>query len=182
MALLRWQRLPVRLRVVGSFETTEYERDAKQYAIRLKVAELVDWQGFSNDVDSELARMDLLLFPSLLAEGMPMVLLEAMAAGVPLIASRVDGVTDLIRSGIDGLLCRPGDAESLAAAITQVIRGNADWQTLRTNAHRRQCDEFSDHAMAAATAEVYRDVLSSKKREAPRSFNPELTATVSDAT
>ena len=157
--LLREQGFPVRLRAVGSFETVGYHDEVLKYAAGLDIEAHVDWLGFQSDIDRQLAKMDLLVFPSLLAEGLPMVPLEAMAAGVPIVASRVDGVTDLVRDGIEGLLCRPGDAEELAAAVTRIIRGESDWQTLRRRAHRRQRDEFSDRAMAEAIAKLYRDVL-----------------------
>ena len=146
--------------MVGSFESPAYEREVRQFAASLNIADRVDWRGFQSDVDGELAQMDLLAFPSLLAEGMPMVPLEAMAAGVPLVASRVDGVSDLVRDGIDGLLCRPGDAADLADAVARAIRCEVNWQSLRASAHRRQQDEYSDRAMAAGVARVYRDVLS----------------------
>ena len=63
-----------------------------------------------------------------------MVPLEAMAAGVPIVASRVDGVTDLVRDGIEGVVCRPGDADDLASAVARVVRGESDWQSLRQRA------------------------------------------------
>lgn len=88
-----------------------------------------------------------------------MVPLEAMAAGVPIVASRVDGVTDLVRDGVEGILCRPGDADDLTAAVSRVIRGQSDWQSLRQRAHRRQQTEFSDRAMAAAIAKIYHEVV-----------------------
>ena len=105
LSLLRRQGFAVRLRAVGSFETAEYQDEVLRYAAGLELQAHVDWLGFQSDIDRQLAKMDLLVFPSLLAEGLPMVPLEAMAAGVPIVASRVDGVTDLVRDGIEGLLC-----------------------------------------------------------------------------
>ena len=160
LSLLRRQGFAARLRAVGSFETADYQREVLQYAADLKIEAHVDWLGFQSDIDRQLAKMDLLVFPSLLAEGLPMVPLEAMAAGVPIVASRVDVVTDLVRDGIEGLLCRPGDADELAAAVGRIIRGESDWQTLRRRAHRRQArSNFSDREMADAIAKLYREVL-----------------------
>jgi glycosyltransferase involved in cell wall biosynthesis len=159
LSLLRRQGFAVRMRAVGSFETADYQDEVLRYAADLDLQAHVDWLGFQSDIDRQLAKMDLLVFPSLLAEGLPMVPLEAMAAGVPIVASRVDGVTDLVRDGIEGLLCAPGNADDLAAAVARIIRGESDWQTLRRRAHRRQYEEFSDRAMAAAIAQLYREVL-----------------------
>jgi glycosyltransferase involved in cell wall biosynthesis len=159
--LLRQQGFSVRLRVVGSFETPAYEREVRQYVARLGIGPAVDWAGFCTDIDAQLAHMDLMAFPSLLAEGMPMVVLEAMAAGVPLVASRVAGVTDVLRDGVDGLLCSPGDPTDLAQAIGRVLRGTVAWESLRSRAHRRQCEQFSDSAMARTVADLYREILAS---------------------
>lgn len=158
VSLLRKKGFAVKLRAVGPFETVEYRDEVLRYAAQLDIEAHVDWLGFQSDIDRQLAKMDLLVFPSLVAEGLPMVPLEAMAAGVPIVASRVDGVIDLLRDGIEGVLCQPGDADGLASAIARVIRGETDWQSLRQRAHRRQCDEFSDRAMAAAMAQLYHDV------------------------
>jgi glycosyltransferase involved in cell wall biosynthesis len=103
--------------------------------------------------------MDLLIFPSILPEGMPMVLLEAMAAGVPIIGTSVDGVTDVLRDGRDGLLTPPGDASQLTSAVTRIISSPGLWHELRTMAHARQQERFSDRSMAAGVAAAYREAL-----------------------
>jgi glycosyltransferase involved in cell wall biosynthesis len=159
LALLRKQGHSVRLRAIGSFESPDYERAVKEHAARLQGGDLVDWTGFRSEIDVELAQMDLLIFPSLLAEGLPMVVIEAMAAGVPVVGTRVDGVIDAIRDGSDGLICEPGDAASLSGAIERVISGRIDWQSLREAAWQRQREQFSDHSMAGSLARLYRDIL-----------------------
>ena len=103
--------------------------------------------------------MDLFVLPSLFGEGLPMVLLEAMAAGVPVVAARVEGVPEAIRDGIDGLLVPPGSAEHLARAVASVVRGEVDWAAWRASASARQAEHFSDRSMAAGVAKVYDRVL-----------------------
>jgi glycosyltransferase involved in cell wall biosynthesis len=159
LALLKSQGLPVRLRAVGSFETPEYERQVKKLSAELGLHDLVDWTGFSHDVESELARMDLFVLPSLFGEGLPMVVLEAMAAGVPVVATRVEGTPEAIRDGQDGLIAEPDDPQDLAAAIRCIISGEVDWHALRRSALRRHADKFSQQSMAAGVAGVYRRVL-----------------------
>ncbi|MGE0606328.1 MAG: glycosyltransferase [Pirellulales bacterium] len=160
LSRLRGEGWPVRLRAVGPFETPEYEREVRQRSEQLGLQEVIDWPGFTTDVEAELERMDLFVFPSLLAEGMPMVVLESMAAGVPIVASRVDGVIDVLGDDADaGLLVPPGDAAALVKAILQVVRGERDWNKLRQTAARRQAEMFSDESMARGVAQVYREVL-----------------------
>lgn len=171
VALLRQRGQVVRLRAVGAFESANYEAEARSLAQSLGVADHVDWRGFTSDVDRELNEMDALVLPSLFGEGLPMVVLEAMAAGVPVVATRVEGVPEALRDGADGLLVPAGDAAALAAALERLMRGEADWQALRQSAFRRQCLDFSDESMAAGVANVYRRVLKDRRR-APLAYLP----------
>ena len=88
-----------------------------------------------------------------------MVILEAMAGGVPVVATHVEGVPEAIRNEIDGLIARPNDADDLADTIARVIQGKADWSQLRTSAHQRHAECFSDRSMAQGVARVYGRVL-----------------------
>ena len=62
-----------------------------------------------------------MVLPSLFGEGLPMVVLEAMAAGLPVIATRVEGTPEAITHGVEGLLAEPRDPESLSAAIESLV-------------------------------------------------------------
>ncbi len=159
LAKLRSQGLPARLRAVGGFETPDYEDRVKLLAGQLGLADAVDWIGFTQHVDRELSRIDLFVLPSLFGEGLPMVVLEAMAAGVPVVATRVEGIPEAIRDGRDGVLAEPADPDALARAIARVVRGEADWLSLRDHALKRHAEGFSDRSMAAGVAAVYRRVL-----------------------
>lgn len=164
LALLREQGHQVRLRAVGNFETSDYKAQIDSLVLRLRLRGQIDWVGFARDVPAELARMDLFVLPSLQGEGLPMVVLEAMAAGVPLVATRVEGVPEAIRDGLDGVLAPPADARALAAAIGRIVTGELGWQALRTSAHQRQAQSFSDASMTAGVARVYDQVLESCHR------------------
>lgn len=164
LAQLRRAGRPVRLRAVGPFETAAYEQEMHRLVRRLDLQDAVDWTGFSQDVNAELARMDLFVFPSILPEGSPMVLLEAMSAGVPIVASRVEGVTDVVGDDLSGgdraaLLVPPSDSQTLAETITEVMNGKHDWGVLRSAARRRLAEQFLDRSMAEGVARVYREVL-----------------------
>lgn len=159
MALLRDRGDAVRLRAVGPFETAEYQQKIERLVARLGLTDAVEWIGFTCDVPAELAQMDLFVLPSLFGEGLPMVILEAMACGVPIVATRVEGVPEAVRDGLEGSLAEPNDAHDLARAIARVIHGNLDWSLLRKNELRRQAECFSDQSMAQGVANVYRQVL-----------------------
>lgn len=155
--LRRWGHR-VKLLAVGPFETPEYEAKIRELAGRLKLTDAIEWTGFTRDVPAELARMDLFVLPSLFGEGLPMVVLEAMAAGVPVVATDVEGVTEAIRDGIDGVIARPGDADHLAGSLLRVISGNLNWEELRQTARARWQSRFSDVSMARQVAAIYRQV------------------------
>jgi glycosyltransferase involved in cell wall biosynthesis len=85
--------------------------------------------------------------------------LEAMAAGVPVIASSVEGVPEAIREGEDGLLVAPGDAAELADAIERLVSGGCDYAAMSADAQSRHAEFFSAEIMAGRVAEVYDQVL-----------------------
>lgn len=163
LSLLIRDGIDVRLRAVGRFETSNYERAIHAQVVKLGISEQIEWRGFRGDVAAEFAAMDLFVLPSLFGEGLPMVLLEAMSYGVPAVGTRVEGVPEALRDGLDGLIAEAGDARSLADRIATIIDGTHDWQKLRTSAHQRQADSFSARSMAEGVAAVYRNVLATVK-------------------
>ena len=149
----------VRLRAVGPFETVEYEETIKEMAARLGVADMIDWIGFAQNVNAEFAKMDVLVLPSLFGEGMPMVILEAMAMGVPVVASDVEGIPEVLQHAHTGLVVPAGDAPQLASALFDLINNKYNWAAMRADAYSLQVKSFSDHSMAAGVARVYNRIL-----------------------
>jgi glycosyltransferase involved in cell wall biosynthesis len=82
--------------------------------------------GFAEDVSPFLADATVVALPTLHREGMPTSLLEAMRAGVPVVASRVGGVSEIVEDGRTGLLVPPGDAPGLAAAIARLLEDEVE--------------------------------------------------------
>jgi glycosyltransferase involved in cell wall biosynthesis len=163
LAALRSRGLDVHLQAIGPFETAAYENEVKSLVDRLGVAEAITWTGFVNDVPAELEKIDLFVLPSLFGEGLPMVVLEAMAAGVPVVASRVEGIPAAIRHREEGLLCEAGSVSQLALAIEELVvdASEIDYAALSRNAQQRHAECFSARAMADKVAQVYREVLDS---------------------
>ncbi len=159
LAAVRRAANDIRLRAIGPFETPAYEADVRLLASQLKLAGAIDWTGFVTNIPAELARIDALVLPSLFGEGLPMVVLEAMAAGVPVIASDVEGVPEAIRDGQDGLLVPPADPAALAAAIQRLVSGEVDYPAMSTSAQQRHAEHFSAEIMARRVADVYDQVL-----------------------
>ncbi len=150
---------PVRLRAVGPFESAEYEASIHELAAQLDVEQHIDWIGFTQNVPAELAMMDLFVLPSLFGEGLPMVVLEAMAHGLPVVATRVEGIPEAIREGQDGMLAQPNDAGDLATAVESVLSDPTAWLSMTRNVVERHAQQFSDIRMAEQVADVYRQLL-----------------------
>ncbi|MAT72071.1 MAG: glycosyltransferase family 1 protein [Planctomycetaceae bacterium] len=159
LAAVRSTGAEVRLRAIGPFETTDYEDEVLARVDRLGLESAVDWTGFTTDIPAELQQVDALALPSLFGEGLPMVVLEAMAAAVPVVASHVEGIPTAIRHGQDGLLVEPNSVSQLAAAIEDLAAGRHNYAALSASAQQRHAEHFSAEIMAARTAQVYDAIL-----------------------
>lgn len=147
-----------RLHMIGSFETASYEEQIRDQARALGVAQNIEWVGYSDDVYGELQKLSAFVLPSLYGEGFPMVVLEAMASGVPVLATRVGGISEAITDMTDGLLVEPADANAMATGILRLIDEPALRKGLADNARQKQVEKYSDRAMAAGVAAVYDEV------------------------
>ncbi len=121
------------------------------------VADRVLLVGFRSDVAGFLGAVDALVVPSL-NEGFPMVILEAMALGTPIVASALDGVVEQITDGREGVLVAPGDRPALARAVITLLSDRALASRLG-QAGRRRAAAFDVGRMLAATRRVYAEVL-----------------------
>ena len=118
----------------------------------------VTFVGFRDDVPRLVAALDLLVLPSISGEGSPAVIKEAMACGVPVVATDLEGVREIVEDGRDALLVPVGDPDRLAAAIRRAA-SDAGLRRNLTAAGRVRVKEFSSDRMVERTLEVYRHVL-----------------------
>jgi glycosyltransferase involved in cell wall biosynthesis len=133
------------------------EEEFRQLAARAGVEDRVRWAGFRTDVDALLAGCDLFVHPSL-ADAFPTVLLEAMAAGLPVVASRVGGIPEIVIPGTTGELVPPGDANALAATINSVLADPAARARMSEAARSRAIRDFSAEAWLHRLGELYQRV------------------------
>jgi glycosyltransferase involved in cell wall biosynthesis len=159
LAELRSRGYPIRLKAIGAFETRRYQRRVESLARNLCVHTCVEWAGFKSDARAELQTFDLFVLPSVRSEGAPLAILEAMAASVPVVATRVGGIPELIRNGVDGVLVDPDDPGQLADGIAQFLDRRLDWNQVRLSALSRQQDEFSAEIMAKRIHGIYEGCL-----------------------
>ena len=98
----------------------DLEKGLKEEARRMGVSDKVVFLGWRDDIPEIMQVLDVFVLPSL-NEGMGRVLVEAMAAGKPVVASRVGGILDLVKEGQNGFLAEPGDEKDLAIAIKKLL-------------------------------------------------------------
>lgn len=130
----------------------------EQLSRALGIDEHVTFLGYRQDVLSLMARSDVLVLSSV-QEGLPNVILEALALGKPVVATHVGGVPEVIRSGETGVIVPPEDPRGLADAICWVLRNPGQATRLGQLGQARVTAEFSVQTMAQKTAAVYRSVL-----------------------
>lgn len=120
--------------------------------------------GWRQDVPRLLGAADLFVLPSLF-EGLPLVVLEAMARSVPVIATRVCGTTEAIIDGESGCLVPPRDSQALSEAILTALSDTQLSASWASNAKWRFQQEFSAQRMVSETEQIYQAVL---KRNQPQ--------------
>jgi len=157
----------------------ELESELKTLAAELGVAGSCTFTGFEPNVPEALAGLDVFALPSLV-EGLPMVLLEAMAAGKPIVASRIAGSLEAITDGLDGLLATAGDADALAALLIELIRSPHLAAQLSAAAQHTARQRFTVERMVRETEALYQRLLAQRRanatqqRSAPARRQPSL--------
>ena len=159
LKILKDNNSPVRLRAVGPFETEAYEAEVMAHVEALGVGDMIEWTGFQTNVNEQLAQMDVFVLPSLYGEGLPMVVLEAMANGVPVVASNVEGIPEAVRDGVDGMIFQAADPQDLAHKLSSLVGNDQMWETMSRSSLDRQRTLLSDRSMAQGVAGVYDGLL-----------------------
>jgi glycosyltransferase involved in cell wall biosynthesis len=121
----------------------------------------VRFGGFRTDLERVLPCLDLMVHPAMM-EGLGISLLEASAAGLPIVASRVGGIPEIVRDGVNGLLVPPGDARELARAILWLLREPERARALGRTGRELVQREFSAARMVEGNFQVYSEVLAAR--------------------
>jgi glycosyltransferase involved in cell wall biosynthesis len=123
-------------------------------AVELRIQAAVQFSGYRSDIAERMADADVFVLSSD-SEGIPMAILEAMAAALPVVATRVGGVPDTVQDGVTGLLVDKGDAAALAAALAQLDARPALRHALGAAGQRTVRERFSANAMRDGYLELY---------------------------
>lgn len=149
------------LLIVGS---GSLEDDLKRRARDRGVEASVIFTGFRTDIPRLLAAVDLFIMPSV-SEGLGTAILEAGAAGLPIVSTRVGGIPDIVKEGESGLLVPPGDPESLADAVVRMNRDPVFAEACGRAARRHVHENFSEESLVRKTEAAYAMWLERKRRD-----------------
>ena len=139
-----------------------HERARLEERVRnLGLAEAFTFHGHVEDVPAHLDRADIFVLPST-SEAFPNSVLEAMAAALPVVASRVGGIPEMIRDGATGRLVPPGDSRALAECLLDLMRAPAEAIRLGVAARADVAARFSFDRMVAGFERVYLAQLARK--------------------
>ncbi|HEY6193917.1 MAG TPA: RtcB family protein [Candidatus Eisenbacteria bacterium] len=150
-AILARRGAPFELWLVG--EGPRRER-CEAEARALGLAGVVRFLGYREDVPALLARTQIAVLPSV-KEGIPRALIEAMAMGLPVVATRVKGNDEVVRHGEDGFLVPLGDVHALAATLAVLVDDAALRERLGRNGRQRALDEFDESEIVRRLGELY---------------------------
>jgi len=149
-----------RLAVIGDGpQKAELEARARE----LGIADRLPFISFRPPAFRQLASLDVFVLPSAW-EAFPISVVEALASGVPQVATDVGGTREALLDGRTGLLCPPGDPAALAERIGALLGDPARRQSMSENSRQRWEQNFTLDAMLDATAVVYEDVLAGRAR------------------
>ena len=130
------------------------------------VARVVHWPGPRNDVPLVLAASDLFVLPSYMREGIPRVLLEAAAMGLPLVTTDTPGCNDVVEEGVNGHLVPPRDPAALAAAIERLLDQPQQCRAFGRCSRERAVERFDLSVVVDATRDCYTQLLARKTTQA----------------
>ncbi|MEO7040259.1 MAG: glycosyltransferase [Gemmatimonadaceae bacterium] len=134
-------------------------------AKELAIADRVVFTGFQRDAQAYVGGFDVAAVPSI-EEGFGLVALEALALGVPVVASRVGGLPDIVVDGVTGVLVEPARPEALAGAIVRLL-GDPALRRQMGAAAKLDVQRFSLDAYSGRLSEIYRE-LAAKSTRAPQ--------------
>ena len=129
----------------------------------LDLASRVTFAGFREDTAASLAAMDVFLQPSL-EEGLSLTILEAAAAGVPIITTPVGGTPEIIIDGAEGVMVEPGSSEQLASAMESFMREPDRFRKMAEAARRKVRDRFSLGGMQENYSGIYLELIGRNRR------------------
>jgi len=151
----------IKVLIVGDAppEKAKYRQELELLVKRLGLHQTVQFMGTSYDIPKILSEMDLLVLASKTPEAFGRVIIEAGACGVPVVATRVGGVVEVVEDGKEGLLVPPEDPLALAEAILRILKDPSLASTFSKRLREKVEKEYSLEGMIDKTIATYEEAL-----------------------
>ena len=159
IARIRGQIPNLKVVVVGSAPKDKYREDVELLIKQLGLSGTIELIGARQDVAGIMGEMDMLVSATMTPEAFGRVIIEAQAIGVPVVATRVGGVVDIVEDNKTGLLCEPRNPDDMAEKILKLYRENGLADSIVLAARKRVEDEFNSEKMMKRTLAVYEEAL-----------------------
>lgn len=158
---LKRKNVDVRIKVIGPVDQkTNYYSNIQNYIIKNQLTNNISFLGYQTpkEVRYEMSRSLCLVLPSHV-DTAPMAIAEAMAVGIPVIATEVGGIPWMVKDGVTGFLVEPGDIEALAQKIEVLLNNEGLRKQMGNAAIKEARRRFHPKVVAEKTIEVYKQVL-----------------------
>ncbi len=139
------------------------EESLKEYCAKSNMEAHIEFFGFREDIQRYLAQLDVIVIPSL-HEGIPYTMLEAMSLGIPVVASAVGGIPEVIEDSVNGFLIPIKRPDEIVSRVRSILQDPQLGERISTAALRTVSERFSSTIMAEATKHAYYDYLDANVR------------------
>jgi len=153
----------VKIQIIGDAPKPQYKEELSLLTRRLGLSHCVEFLGTRYDIPELLSHLSVLVVPSVGEEAFGRVVIEAGACGVPVVATRIGGLVDIIEHEKEGLLAPPDDPRILAEAIVRLLKDPALAKDYAAALRQKVEKEFSSELMFQKTLEVYQEALTQKR-------------------
>lgn len=124
-----------------------------------KADNLIKPLGHVDNMPELLRDVHVVVLPTVYGEGVPRILIEAAAAGIPLVATDVPGCREIVNDGINGYLVHPGDSDALGSAIGKLVEDPGRREEMGQKGRQIMLDEFEEKSVLKRTLDVYKEVM-----------------------
>lgn len=140
-----------------------YKEQVQVLVRRLGLWHCTEFLGVQRNIPEIMSQLDLVVLATTTHEAFGRVIIEAQAAGVPVVATEVGGVVDIIENNVNGLLVPAQDSSAMAEAVLRIFKDKALARTLAENAYKKVLEKYNVELMVKNTLAVYEEALNSFK-------------------
>lgn len=148
-----------RLRIIGTGPVLD---EMKTLSQSLRMENTIEFTGFVEDLNAQMQELDVFVLPSL-TEGFPLSVMEAMACGLPVVATPVGGIPEMIEQEVNGLLVPPCNVEELAGAIIQILSDPRKARRMGKRGRQKVFEQYSPQQYMNQFDALYQNLLADKK-------------------